>query len=53
MGNTVRRQPISFGIPNAPDYKHLNITSFKGMDITDNPLKADYSTAIIFLISSF
>lgn len=45
MGNTVRRQPISFGIPNAPDYKYLNITSFKGMDITDNPLKADYSTA--------
>jgi hypothetical protein len=45
LGNTTRRQPISFGIPAAPDYKFLNITDFAGLNITDNPFTAKANTA--------
>lgn len=45
MGNTTRRQPISFSIPAAPDYKFLNITDFAGLNITDNPFTAKANTA--------
>lgn len=45
MGSTVRRQPITRNVPNAPDYKFLNLTSFGGLNMTDNPFTAPYNTA--------
>lgn len=45
MGNTIRRQPVNFNIPNSPNYKFLNITDFKGLSITDNPFIGDPNTA--------
>lgn len=45
MGSTIRREPVVFDIPDAPDYKFLNITNFGGLSVTDNPLQADYRTA--------
>ena len=45
MGNTTRRQPISFGIPASPDYKFLNITDFAGLHVTNNPFTAKANTA--------
>ena len=45
MGQTTRRQPISFGIPATPNYKFLNITDFAGLHITDNPFTTKANTA--------
>ena len=45
MGNTIRRQPISSKIPASPNYKFLNITDFKGLDISDNPFILKPNTA--------
>lgn len=45
MGNTIRREPVSFKIPDSPDYKFLNITNFQGIHQTDNPFLADSNTA--------
>lgn len=45
MGQTIRRQPISFGIPATPNYKFLNITDFAGLHITDNPFTTKANTA--------
>lgn len=45
MGNTTRRQPITHSIPAAPNYKFLNITDFRGLNITDNPFTAQPNTA--------
>ena len=45
MGATTRRQPISFGIPAAPDYKFLNITNFGGLDVSSNPFVVSSNTA--------
>lgn len=45
MGNTIRRQPITHSIPAAPNYKFLNITDFRGLNITDNPFTAQPNTA--------
>ena len=45
MGNTLRRTPVSFKIPDAPDYKFLNITEFDGLNITDNTFTAETNSA--------
>jgi hypothetical protein len=45
LGNTTRRQPISTRIPASPDYRFLNITDFKGLDISDNPFILKPNTA--------
>lgn len=45
MGTTIRRQPISFDIPKAPDYKFLNITNFRGLDVSSNPFELATNTA--------
>lgn len=45
MGNTIRRQPITHGIPAAPNYKFLNITDFAGLNISDNPFVVKSNTA--------
>lgn len=45
MGTTIRRQPINFDIPKSPDYKFLNITNFRGLDISSNPFELAANTA--------
>lgn len=45
MGNTIRRQPITFNIPDEPDYQFLNVLDFRGLKLTDNPFTADSNTA--------
>lgn len=45
MGNTIRRQPITSKIPASPSYRFLNITDFKGLDISDNPFILKPNTA--------
>ena len=45
MGTTNRRQPVSFAIPKSPDYKFLNITNFRGLDISSNPFELASNTA--------
>ena len=45
MGTTIRRQPVSFNIPKSPDYKFLNITNFRGLDISSNPFELATNTA--------
>lgn len=45
MGNTIRRQPVTFDIPDAPDYKYLNITDFRGLHQSDNPFVVNPNTA--------
>lgn len=45
MGNTIRREPVSSRIPASPDYKYLNITDFRGVDISDNPFTLSSNTA--------
>ena len=45
MGTTIRREPVSFKIPDEPDYKYLNITDFRGINKSSNPLTAQYNTA--------
>ena len=45
MGNTIRRQPITSKIPASPNYRFLNITDFKGLDISDNPFILKPNTA--------
>lgn len=45
MGNTIRRQPITFNIPKEPDYQFLNVLDFRGLKLTDNPFTADSNTA--------
>ena len=45
MGNTIRREPVNFDIPKSPDYKHLNITNFRGLDVSSNPFELDSNTA--------
>lgn len=45
MGTTIRRQPVSFDIPDAPDYKFLNITNFGGLQKSSNPFVVSSNTA--------
>lgn len=45
MGTTNRRQPVSFDIPKSPDYKFLNITNFRGLDVSSNPFELATNTA--------
>lgn len=45
MGNTIRREPVNFAIPKSPDYKFLNITNFRGLDISSNPFELATNTA--------
>jgi hypothetical protein len=45
MGTTIRRQPINFDIPKSPDYKFLNITNFRGLDVSSNPFELATNTA--------
>lgn len=45
MGTTIRRQPVNFDIPRAPDYKFLNITNFRGLDVSSNPFELANNTA--------
>ena len=45
MGTTIRRQPVSFDIPKSPDYKFLNITNFRGLDVSSNPFELSSNTA--------
>ena len=45
MGTTVRRQPVNFDIPKSPDYKFLNITNFRGLDVSSNPFELASNTA--------
>ena len=45
MGTTIRRQPVKFDIPKSPDYKFLNITNFRGLDISSNPFELASNTA--------
>lgn len=45
MGNTVRREPVNFNIPASPNYKFLNITNFRGLDVSSNPFELATNTA--------
>ena len=45
MGNTVRREPVNFDIPASPNYKFLNITNFRGLDVSSNPFELATNTA--------
>lgn len=45
MGTTIRREPVNFDIPNAPKYKFLNITNFRGLDVSSNPFELATNTA--------
>ena len=45
MGTTNRRQSVSFAIPKSPDYKFLNITNFRGLDVSSNPFELATNTA--------
>ena len=45
MGTTIRREPVNFAIPAAPDYKFLNITNFRGLDVSSNPFELANNTA--------
>ena len=45
MGRTTNKQPVTFAIPKTPDYKFLNITDFKGLNITDNPFTVGANSA--------
>ena len=45
MGTTIRREPVSFAIPKAPDYKFLNITNFGGIEKSSNPFVVSSNTA--------
>ena len=45
MGTTIRRQPVNFDIPASPNYKFLNITNFRGLDISSNPFELATNTA--------
>lgn len=45
MGTTIRRQPVNFDIPASPNYKFLNITNFRGLDVSSNPFEQATNTA--------
>lgn len=45
MGTTIRREPVNFDIPDAPNYKFLNITNFRGLDVSSNPFELATNTA--------
>lgn len=45
MGTTIRRQPVNFDIPASPNYKFLNITNFRGLDVSSNPFELASNTA--------
>ena len=45
MGTTIRRQPVTFDMPAAPNYKFLNITNFRGLDVSSNPFELSPNTA--------
>lgn len=45
MGNTIRREPVNFNIPDSPNYKFLNITNFRGLDVSSNPFELATNTA--------
>ena len=45
MGNTIRREPVNFSIPASPNYKFLNITNFRGLDVSSNPFELATNTA--------
>ena len=45
MGTTIRRQPVNFDIPASPKYKFLNITNFRGLDVSSNPFELATNTA--------
>lgn len=45
MGTTIRREPVNFDIPASPNYKFLNITNFRGLDVSSNPFELATNTA--------
>jgi hypothetical protein len=45
MANTTRRESVTFSVPATPDYKHLNITTFAGIQESDNPFITQNNTA--------
>ena len=45
MGTTIRREPVNFKIPKNEDFKFLNITDFRGISKSSNPLTEQYNTA--------
>ena len=45
MGNTIRREPVNFNIPDSPNYKFLNIANFRGLDVSSNPFELATNTA--------
>lgn len=45
MGATIRREPVNFDIPSSPNYKFLNITNFRGLNISNNPFELATNTA--------
>ena len=45
MGRTTNRQPVTFAIPKSPAYKFLNVTEFKGLNISDNPFTVGADSA--------
>lgn len=45
MANTTRRESVTFSVPDTPDYKHLNITTFAGIQESDNPFITQNNTA--------
>lgn len=45
MGTTIRREPVNFDIPASPNYKFLNITNFRGLDVSSNPFELANNTA--------
>lgn len=45
MGTTIRREPVTFDIPASPAYKFLNITNFRGLDVSSNPFELSPNTA--------
>lgn len=45
MGTTIRREPVNFAIPASPNYKFLNITNFRGLDVSSNPFELANNTA--------
>lgn len=45
MGQTVRREPVRFGIPATPKKHFVNIVDFKGLQETTNPLAVEQNSA--------
>lgn len=45
MGITVRREPVNYKIPDYPDYEYLDVTDFRGIEMSDNPFSTSKNTA--------